>query len=101
MLNFSSGSRPYDANVGDEYDSWTNDGVLEYYWGEHIHLGYYTDEELDRKWFGSRKLGFLRKNFIEAKYNFTQNMLDWGGISGMQNAKILDVGCGIGGADSA
>ena len=37
----------------------------------------------------------LRKNFIEAKYNFTQRMLDWGG--GACNAKILDVGCGIGG----
>jgi len=30
--------------VGKEYDSWTDDGVLEHYWGEHIHLGYYSEE---------------------------------------------------------
>ena len=91
-------SRPYeDGSVGREYDAWTREGILEHYWGEHIHLGYYTDEELDQRWFGSKSLGFLKKNFIEAKYNFTQRMLDWGGVSGMQNAKILDVGCGIGG----
>jgi hypothetical protein len=37
-------SRHYDPllnSVGREYDSWTKDGVLEHYWGEHIHLGYY------------------------------------------------------------
>ena len=39
---FDTPSRTYKENVGDEYDSWTNDGVLEYYWGEHIHLGFYT-----------------------------------------------------------
>ena len=25
--------------VGSSYDSWTLDGILEYYWGDHIHLG--------------------------------------------------------------
>ena len=35
-------SRAYNENVGDEYDAWTQEGILEYYWGEHIHLGYYT-----------------------------------------------------------
>ena len=39
---FDTPSRAYKENVGQEYDSWTDDGVLEYYWGEHIHLGYYT-----------------------------------------------------------
>lgn len=33
-------SRAYDGNVGDEYDAWTDEGILEYYWGEHIHLGW-------------------------------------------------------------
>jgi len=42
---FDTPSRAYKENVGDEYDSWTEDGVLEYYWGEHIHLGYYTGEQ--------------------------------------------------------
>ena len=42
-------SRAYNENVGDEYDAWTQEGILEYYWGEHIHLGYYTGEpELHR-----------------------------------------------------
>lgn len=25
--------------MGEEYDAWTNEGILEAYWGEHIHLG--------------------------------------------------------------
>jgi len=83
-------SRAYEqGSVGREYDAWTREGILEHYWGEHIHLGYYTDDELSK--------GYLRKNFIEAKYNFTQRMLDWGGISDLRGVSILDVGCGIGG----
>lgn len=39
-------SRTYgDGTVAKEYDSWTSDGILEYYWGEHIHLGYYNKKE--------------------------------------------------------
>ena len=34
------------GTVGEEYDAWTEEGILEYYWGEHIHLGYYTDEDM-------------------------------------------------------
>lgn len=85
-------SRTYDReanSVGREYDAWTSEGILEYYWGEHIHLGYYTDE--------MRKKGYLRKNFIEAKYDFIDEMVKWGGIDGVKPAKVLDVGCGIGG----
>lgn len=42
---FDTPSRPYSGNnVGSEYDAWTDEGILEHYWGEHIHLGYYTDE---------------------------------------------------------
>ena len=39
---FDTPSRTYvdGANtVGTEYDAWTEEGILEYYWGEHIHLG--------------------------------------------------------------
>ncbi|GIL75531.1 hypothetical protein Vretifemale_5307, partial [Volvox reticuliferus] len=82
-----SPSRKYDNNVGKEYDAWTEEGVLEYYWGEHIHLGYYSDEELAR--------GYLKKDFKQAKYDFVDEMLKF---SGAQNPKkILDVGCGFGG----
>ncbi len=39
-------SRKYeDGSVAREYDAWTQDGILEYYWGEHIHLGYYDEKE--------------------------------------------------------
>ena len=42
-----------------------------------------------------RKRGYTKKNFIQAKYDFVDEMLRW---SGTQNpATILDVGCGIGG----
>jgi hypothetical protein len=52
------GSRKYDGNVGDEYDAWTREGILEHYWGEHIHLGYYTDEERQPGFFAWGKKDF-------------------------------------------
>lgn len=95
-------TRTYDQSantVGREYDAWTTEGILEYYWGEHIHLGYYSKEEM--------KKGYLKKNFIQAKYDFIDRMLEFGninidGTSGAgeklkQPIKVLDVGCGIGG----
>lgn len=30
--------------MGREYDAWTREKILEHYWGEHIHLGYYSEE---------------------------------------------------------
>lgn len=29
------------SSVATAYDQWTDDGILEFYWGEHIHLGHY------------------------------------------------------------
>eukprot|EP00667_Euglena_gracilis_P007034 EG_transcript_7105 len=79
---------PNDVNVGKEYDAWTEEGVLEYYWGEHIHLGYYSPE--------LRKRGnYTNREFIEAKINFVNQMFDWSGAK--EPRSILDVGCGIGG----
>ena len=63
------------------------DGILEYYWGEHIHLGYYTEEE--------RAQGYKKKDFKQAKFDFVDEMLRWSGAS--SPSRILDVGCGIGG----
>jgi MPBQ/MSBQ methyltransferase len=80
-------SRAYDQNVGEEYDAWTEEGILEYYWGEHIHLGYYNKAERDA--------GYLKKDFKQAKFDFIDQMLSWSGAK--QPQKILDVGCGIGG----
>lgn len=89
-------SRTYNReenSVGREYDSWTSEGILEYYWGEHIHLGYYNDEE--------RANGYKKKNFIQAKYDFIDQMALFGKVDSVllngDSKKILDVGCGIGG----
>lgn len=61
-------SRPYNPDsVATEYDAWTEDGILEYYWGEHIHLGYYSEKEMER--------GYKKTNFIEAKYKFIDEMM--------------------------
>eukprot|EP00238_Polyblepharides_amylifera_P001131 CAMPEP_0196573142 /NCGR_PEP_ID=MMETSP1081-20130531/3090_1 /TAXON_ID=36882 /ORGANISM="Pyramimonas amylifera, Strain CCMP720" /LENGTH=436 /DNA_ID=CAMNT_0041890755 /DNA_START=124 /DNA_END=1434 /DNA_ORIENTATION=+ len=84
-------SRTYTSGntVATEYDAWTEEGILEHYWGEHIHLGYYTEEE--------RAAGYLKKDFIEAKKDFTYEMLKWSGAEGKDVKRILDCGCGIGG----
>ena len=86
-------SRTYDRDansVGREYDAWTTEGILEEYWGEHIHLGYYSPEEL--------KAGYKKKNFIQAKYDFVDQMMDFGKAGSLaQPMTVLDVGCGIGG----
>jgi MPBQ/MSBQ methyltransferase len=89
-------SRTYqEGSVAREYDAWTSDGILEYYWGEHIHLGYYNDKE--------REEGYRKKNFIQAKYDFIDQMMSFGSIDpkqyqqGPDDIKVLDVGCGFGG----
>jgi SAM-dependent methyltransferase len=84
-------SRVYDreANtVGREYDAWTSEGILEYYWGEHIHLGWYGESERSGPFYGG-------KDFIEAKYDFIDKMLGFSQTEAP--ATVLDVGCGIGG----
>jgi MPBQ/MSBQ methyltransferase len=76
------------ASVGDAYDSWTDDGILEYYWGEHIHLGYYSED-----------VKYRYKALNEAQYAFIDEMMKFGGIDPATDskAKVLDVGCGFGG----
>ena len=87
-------SRTYDRDansVGREYDAWTTEGILEEYWGEHIHLGYYSPEEM--------AAGYKKKNFIQAKYDFVDQMMEFGKASSLaQPISVLDVGCGIGGS---
>eukprot|EP00980_Cylindrotheca_fusiformis_P014793 scaffold4026_cov117-Cylindrotheca_fusiformis.AAC.28 len=82
-------SRTYgEGSVAQEYDEWTEEGILEYYWGEHIHLGYYSAEE---------KYRFKPLN--EAQFAFIDEMMKFGGIDPKvdSTAKVLDVGCGFGG----
>ncbi|CAJ1336714.1 unnamed protein product [Effrenium voratum] len=102
---FQTPKRPYgEGSVGSAYDEWAREGVLEHYWGEHIHMGSYNPMD---KQSGYRKkdsffvaliratLGRL-KNFKEAKIDFVHDMIDFSRATAPK--KILDVGCGIGGS---
>lgn len=72
-------------SVANSYDQWTEDGILEFYWGEHIHLGHYGSPP-------------QRKDFLAAKYDFVHEMVRWGGLDKLPpGTTVLDVGCGIGG----
>lgn len=73
-------------SVANSYDEWTEDGILEFYWGEHIHLGHYG-------------LPPESKDFITAKHDFVHEMVRWGGLEKLpKGTTLLDVGCGIGGS---
>lgn len=72
--------------VAESYDDWTNDGILEFYWGEHIHLGHYGSPP-------------RRKDFLASKHDFVHEMVRWGKLDQLPaGATVLDVGCGIGGS---
>ena len=74
------------ATVANSYDQWTLDGILEFYWGEHIHLGHYG-------------LPPRHKNFLAAKSDFVHEMVKWGGLDKLPSGTtVIDVGCGIGGS---
>ena len=90
--------RPWmdDTTVGREYDAWTEERILEYYWGEHIHLGYYNDDVLEKG--AGTLLGHKVKDFVEAKLDFVEEMAVWAGCAEKTPRNVLDVGCGIGGA---
>jgi len=80
--------RRYESSetVANSYDEWTEDGILEFYWGEHIHLGHYGSPP-------------QRKNFLTAKSDFVHEMVKWGGLDKLlPHTTVLDVGCGIGGS---
>jgi len=92
-------SRTYvqgENTVGNEYDAWTKEEILEYYWGEHIHLGYYNDDDLAKG--AGTLLGHKVKDFIEAKEDFVDEMFKFSKAEKSKVTSVLDVGCGIGGA---
>jgi MPBQ/MSBQ methyltransferase len=88
-------------SVSAVYDQWTSDPRMEYYWGEHLHAGYYGDPP-------------VKKSLIQAKADFVDATLDWGVLEPNPTLKrrleetapgpddepvlMLDVGCGIGGS---
>ncbi|MBD2113392.1 MULTISPECIES: methyltransferase domain-containing protein [Cyanophyceae] len=80
--------RRYESSnsVANSYDQWTEDGILEFYWGEHIHLGHYGSPP-------------RHKGFLAAKADFVHEMVRWGGLDNLPaGTTVLDVGCGIGGS---
>ncbi|MBE9160561.1 methyltransferase domain-containing protein [Nodosilinea sp. LEGE 06152] len=80
--------RRYESSdsVANSYDQWTDDGILEFYWGEHIHLGHYGSPP-------------RHKDFLAAKADFVHEMVRWGGLDRLPaGTTVLDVGCGIGGS---
>lgn len=86
-IYFLTARRYQSANsVANAYDQWTQDGILEFYWGEHIHLGHYGSPP-------------RRKPFLAAKADFVHEMVRWGGLDRLPaGTTVLDVGCGIGGS---
>ena len=73
-------------SVANSYDDWTNDGILEFYWGEHIHLGHYGSPPGN-------------KDFLKSKSDFVHEMVRWGRLDQLPSGTtVLDVGCGIGGS---
>ncbi|MCC3430506.1 MAG: methyltransferase domain-containing protein [Microcoleus sp. PH2017_04_SCI_O_A] len=88
LLIYLITARPYQSSdsVANSYDEWTEDGILEFYWGEHIHLGHYGAPP-------------QRKDFLAAKSDFVHEMVRWGGLDKLPaGTTVLDVGCGIGGS---
>ena len=73
-------------SVAKSYDKWTSDSILENLWGEHIHLGYYKNIDVN-------------KDFRKAKIDFVHELIKWSGLNNLpRGSRILDVGCGIGGS---
>ncbi len=88
LVIYLASARRYQSSetVANAYDEWTDDGILEFYWGEHIHLGHYGSPP-------------HRKDFLQAKADFVHEMARWGGLDRLpKGSTMLDVGCGIGGS---
>jgi MPBQ/MSBQ methyltransferase len=93
-------SRRYSGptSVSNIYDAWTADQKMKYYWGNHLHAGFYGRPP-------------ERKDFVRAKFDMIEEMVRWGiaqpdpalierlenPAAGAPRVKILDVGSGMGG----
>jgi MPBQ/MSBQ methyltransferase len=74
------------ASVASAYDRWTEDALLENLWGEHVHLGHYGQPP-------------RRRDFRRAKEDLVHELVRWSGLDRLSpGARLLDVGCGIGGS---
>jgi len=88
IIIWSFNPRKYKSSltVSSSYDAWTNDKLLEKLWGEHIHLGYYSQPSKS-------------KDFKQAKIDFVHHLVHWSGLDKLpKGSRIIDIGCGIGGS---
>lgn len=86
------------ASISKIYDTWTADQKMIFYWGTHLHAGFYGQYP-------------MRKDFIQAKFDMINEMIRWGIAepdptlfkrlenpdATVSRVNILDVGCGVGG----
>lgn len=81
------------SSVARAYDNWTNDALLERLWGEHIHLGYYPRGQQEPRSASGRT------DFRHSKALLVHELVRWSGLDRLpRGARLLDVGCGIGGS---
>ncbi len=74
------------GTVASAYDAWTQDKLLERLWGEHIHLGYYSQN-------------IKNHDFRKAKVQLVHELVRWSGLDTLpKGSRVLDIGCGIGGS---
>ena len=99
-------SKNYKANISHAYDTWSTDGVLEHFWGEHIHHGYYGLDEADKKATNFEVASVIKASakpqtaYIAHKLVLINKLLSFAKVDAAKfkrPARILDVGCGIGG----
>src|SRR5258706_4611599 len=53
------------ASVASVYDTWTGDQKMKFYWGNHLHAGFYG-------------LPSAHKDFIRAKFDMIDEIIRWG-----------------------
>ena len=77
------------SSIQAQYNDWTSEGILEYYWGAHIHHGYYDNKQ---------RHAMPNSDFKSAKIRLLHELTDKMKLQPDQSMHILDLGCGIGGS---
>ncbi|KAJ1493728.1 S-adenosyl-L-methionine-dependent methyltransferase [Baffinella frigidus] len=77
-------SKALKEGIANFYDQ--SSPLWEEVWGEHMHMGHYGD------------LGDEKKSDEQAQKDMIDRLLDFGEVALPTGAKVLDVGCGVGGS---